>query len=193
MMKVLDPQCALLTNAEVQQFLKSKPARKPEEVVGAYPQTNFTGLDTVLKDVSQARPHMSSTTIARIASTLTGRKFNTYSDEITPHVTNQPPLDKWITVLIKKLKPYELTKTEVMNLINMGVGLRTPAQQGQVNGETNGESGEPDEDVEMARDVQFFKVAVEEAEERFSDDVGEERIREVVAIMKECIHAPRSD
>lgn len=53
-MKVLDPQSALLTNAEVYQFIKSRPTREPDEVRGAYAVTNLTGHKTVLKDVSSS-------------------------------------------------------------------------------------------------------------------------------------------
>lgn len=51
-MKVLDPQSALLTNAEVYQFLQSNPPRKPEKQIGSYAATNLTGYTAVRKDVS---------------------------------------------------------------------------------------------------------------------------------------------
>lgn len=51
-MKVLDPQSALLSNAEVYQFLKTRPPTVPEKKAGAYPVTNLTGHQAVLKDVS---------------------------------------------------------------------------------------------------------------------------------------------
>jgi len=78
-----------------------------------------------------------------------------------------------------------------MNLVNMGIGVRSSSQQSQdqVNGDAEEEQEEPDEEAEMSRDVQFFKVAVEEAEERFPGDQGEERIREVVGIMKRTIRS----
>lgn len=78
-----------------------------------------------------------------------------------------------------RLKSYELTKTEVMNLVNMGLGVRVGTQQE--------DEEEPDEETVMARDIQFFRVVVEESEERFPEDEGEERIREIIGIMKECM------
>lgn len=87
--------------------------------------------------------------------------------------------------LVKKLKPFDLTKTEVLNMINLGVGIRGSQQQAEIKSE-DGEDGADDE-AEMARDIQFFKVAVEEADDRFPGDEGEERMREAVMIMKETV------
>lgn len=70
-------------------------------------------------------------------------------------------------------------------MINVGVGIRGSQGQAEVKSE-DGEEG-ADEEAEMARDIQFFKVAVEEAEDRFPGDEGEERIREAVMIMKEIV------
>ena len=87
-----------------------------------------------------------------------------------------------------------------MNLINIGVGVRPPSQtenQEQVNGEVKVEAGEEEADEDealqaaMARDVQFFRVVVEESDERFEGDEGENRIREVVQILKDCMR-PKS-
>lgn len=72
-------------------------------------------------------------------------------------------------------------------MINVGVGIRGSQQQAEVKSE-DGEDG-PDEEAEMARDIQFFKVAVEEADDRFPGDEGEERIREAVMIMKETVRS----
>jgi len=51
-MKVLDPQSALLTNAEVYQFLRANPPRTADRQVGAYPTVSLAGYGTVRKDVS---------------------------------------------------------------------------------------------------------------------------------------------
>lgn len=51
-MKVLDPQSALLTNAEVYQFLQSNTPRKAETQIGSYPVTNLIGYTAVRRDVS---------------------------------------------------------------------------------------------------------------------------------------------
>lgn len=66
----------------------------------------------------------------------------------------------------------------------MGVGARTATAGTQQNGE---EAEEVDEEALTSRDVAFFKVAVEEAEERFAGDEGEARILEVIGIMSEVL------
>lgn len=97
----------------------------------------------------------------------------------------QPDVNSRSSELVKKLKAYGLTKTEALNLINIGVGMR-PAGQDQVNGDDEQEVG-PDDEAEMARDVQFFKVVVEEADERFPGDDGDERVRDIISTMKNCV------
>lgn len=59
-MRVLDPQSALLTNAEVYQFLKTKKPGVPEAKSGAYPSTNLHGQQTILKDVSSVLENVSA-------------------------------------------------------------------------------------------------------------------------------------
>lgn len=86
--------------------------------------------------------------------------------------------------MVKKLKPFELTKTEVVNLINMGIGVRSTSTQNQVNGDVDAE--ELDDDAELARDIQFFRIAVEEVDERFAEE-DEARIKEAILIMREYI------
>lgn len=77
----------------------------------------------------------------------------------------------------------------------MGIGVRVPSQQNQeeVDGDAEDEQEQPDEEAEMSRDVQFFKVVVQEAEERFPGEDGEERIKEVVSILKHTIKSKHGD
>lgn len=98
----------------------------------------------------------------------------------------QVDINDWIADVVRKLKPHGLTKTEVMNLINIGVGVRPLAQQEQVNGEADGEQ-EADPERGMDRYVQDFHVVVEEVEARFPGEEGEEQIRQIITTLKECI------
>jgi hypothetical protein len=50
-MKVLDPQSALLTNAEVYDFLKSNEPRKADRNIGAYEPVDLKGYVEVRQDV----------------------------------------------------------------------------------------------------------------------------------------------
>lgn len=75
-----------------------------------------------------------------------------------------------------------------MNLINLGVGAQVDTSAEQVDEDMKMEEGaEPDEDISFARDELRFRVAVEEAEERFPGEIGEGRIREVIEIMRATI------
>jgi len=93
-----------------------------------------------------------------------------------------------MTDLIKKLRPYGLTKTEVMNLINLGVGAQTDEQADQADGDMKTEEeAESEGDLALVRDELRFRVVVEESEERFADELGEEKIREVIDILRHTI------
>lgn len=50
-MKVIDPQSALLTNAEVYDFLKSSKPRTADKKIGAYEPVDLKGYRQVQKDV----------------------------------------------------------------------------------------------------------------------------------------------
>lgn len=50
-MKVIDPQSALLTNAEVYDFLKSSKPRTADKKIGAYEPVDLKGYKEVRQDV----------------------------------------------------------------------------------------------------------------------------------------------
>lgn len=50
-MKVVDPQSALLTNAEVYDFLKSHKPRPADKKIGAYEPVKLDGYKKVCEDV----------------------------------------------------------------------------------------------------------------------------------------------
>ena len=82
-----------------------------------------------------------------------------------------------LSSLVRRLKPYNLTKTEVLNLINLNLGAKVSDE------EIKQEDGEEEEVT--SRDLALFRVTVEDCEERFPGEEGEERIGEVVGILKE--------
>lgn len=51
-MKVVDPQSALLTNAEVYDFLKSHKPRPADKKIGAYKPVDLVAYNQLCKDVS---------------------------------------------------------------------------------------------------------------------------------------------
>lgn len=109
--------------------------------------------------------------------------------------------------LVQKLKKYELTKTEVFSLISLGVGLHeaTPptAIEAEATGQDNangdnltrdqpgtGDGGqdevevEDEEPAETGLNRMLFGLIVEESDERFAGDEGEQRITEILEILK---------
>ncbi|ERF72720.1 hypothetical protein EPUS_04773 [Endocarpon pusillum Z07020] len=100
-MKILDPQCAVLTNSEVLSFMRSHPPRKPDPRVGGYPVTDLRGLWSVQ------------------------REFTDYTETITPHLLSYPdPPSKFMRTLLQRLQKFNLTKPEVLVMINLGVGVK---------------------------------------------------------------------
>lgn len=128
-----------------------------------------------------------------------------------------------------KLKPFGLTKTEVFELVNLGIGVgeASSAANGDaggedLNGDSNGvddhdeddkphvkregpgdeangeaedeEAGDAEEEgAESSLDRMLFGLVVEEADERFSGDEGEQRITEVLGIIKETINGTKEN
>lgn len=173
-MKVLDPQNALLTNVEVHQFLIGRQERPREKPNGAYMPTDQRDYQYIRKELMR------------------------YHNEITPHVTRMQPAQVWMSDLISKLKQYGLTKSEVLNLINMGIGKRASTND-RTETEQDGEDApmkmEDDDQMQqetqedmieaaIARDELFFRCAVEESDERFPEDG---QIREIIKVFQETI------
>lgn len=59
-------------------------------------------------------------------------QFTDYSKTITPHLLSYPdPPSKFMRTLLQRLKPYNLTKPEILMMINLGVGVKKPVDPGQ--------------------------------------------------------------
>lgn len=105
-------------------------------------------------------------------------------------------MDRALRDLIAKLVPYGLTKAEVVMILNLGLGLRAPAEaeeraeQDMVNGQeekmdvdeegggVNGEGGEEDFGA-----LALFDTVVEEREER----IAEEDVPVILGIIRETL------
>lgn len=119
-----------------------------------------------------------------------------------------------MTDLILKLKKYQLYKTEVFALINLGIGRdkKGPAtgQGGEAQPEANGEAAEGedeekgDEKEELVKeeeengeeeeeeaqnnvDLMLFELIVEDSDERFPGDKGQQQISEILGILRDTI------
>ena len=176
-MKVVDPQAALLTNSEVYNFLKSNSPRKPDKKSGAY--------DTV-----------------RLQDYLNIRKdFERYIDLTAPHIKDYPPPEEFLNGVVKRFRKYDLTKTEVLTLINLGLGMprsRPVKVKAFANGHTevanaekDGSDEAQDQMLEEGTDEPNYRALVdcviESVGERFAGEAGELKLEEIITVLKECI------
>lgn len=136
------------------------------------------------------RPNSShSQTQAAMTSTMRPNAPTTEDTTNTPHpLTNNEltPMDCAMRDLIAKLRPYGLTKAEVLTIINLGIGLsagESEDQTGEANGEgvmdldedpaVNGEGEDGEEGEEGEGDfgaLALFDAVIEEREYRISNE-----------------------
>lgn len=105
-----------------------------------------------------------------------------------PYIKDFPAPETFIKTIVPKLRAFGLTKSEVFNLINLGVGLPTnqptqkctePDDGMDVDGEGAGEDSPEEPDYR-----QILSLIVEELEDRFSGDEGEARIQKIFDTMR---------
>ncbi|KAJ5240086.1 hypothetical protein N7468_004705 [Penicillium chermesinum] len=186
-MRIIDPQSAVLTNVEIHNYV----SRISPHLL-RYPRFN-------------ARPS-SSVSHSRDAMTGTFRSAANPNDtqlQLPPSVSTElTPMDHAIRELITRLKPYKLTKAEVVMILNLGVGLNAPStgegdgveeedlangesimevdqENGHVNGEAEGGEGEEEDQGALA----LFESVVEERESRLT----EAQVSEILAIVREVL------
>ncbi|KEF61447.1 uncharacterized protein A1O9_03013 [Exophiala aquamarina CBS 119918] len=167
-MKVLDPQAALMTTAEVHQFLSSHPPRPKQKKIGTYQPVDLKNYNVVRDD------------------------FQHYIATTVPYTLSMP--EAFIKNVVPRLRRVGLTKTEALMLINLGVGAHRNGSQQKAgdaappsfNG--NGEElGEEAAEVEQEQDDrQLLSLVVEELEERFPGEEGEAMIDSILQIIKDA-------
>ncbi|KIW65945.1 hypothetical protein PV04_08158 [Phialophora macrospora] len=188
-MKVLDPQSALLTTSEVHRFLLQNPPRPTPKKIGSYTPVNLKGYQRVRED------------------------FQDYISSTTPYIAKYPPPETFIQSVVPKLRTFGLSKTEAFMMINLGVGLaRGYEQQPFMNGDqdnvntvsssiesaaanenagTSGDEEQPnpegqeDEAAYQPSDLELLSCVVEELDDRFPGDEGQEQIQKIVQTIRE--------
>ncbi|ETI25632.1 hypothetical protein G647_02406 [Cladophialophora carrionii CBS 160.54] len=189
-MKVLDPQAALLTTSEVYNFLLENPARPPPKKIGSYTPVNLKGYQRVRED------------------------FLDYITNTIPYIAGYPPPETFIHTLVPKLRTFGLSKTEAFMMVNLGVGLaRGYEQQPSANGGRDGDMkavsgtaestsgnenagtsgdeeqhepvGEGDEAAYQPSDMELLSCVIEEFEDRFPGDEGQEQIQKIVQLIRD--------
>ncbi|KAJ6011007.1 hypothetical protein N7451_002419 [Penicillium sp. IBT 35674x] len=220
-MRILDPQSAVLTNIEVLAYLTANPPRRspdpPQNADRWVPSPDLRDHNTVVKEihnyVTRISPHIlkyprytprpTSSQSASAFGTMRPPAQNTTSDnnDLTNSTapprdlsSEQTPMDLALRDLITQLKPYGLTKAEVVMILNLGVGVTTSTEgengEEMANGDgemdvdedgnaVNGEGGEEEDFGAMA----IFESVVEEREQRISD----EDVQVVLGIIREVL------
>ncbi|KAJ6096303.1 hypothetical protein N7486_007049 [Penicillium sp. IBT 16267x] len=220
-MRILDPQSAVLTNIEVLAYLTANPPRRspdpPQNADRWVPSPDLRDHNTVVKEihnyVTRISPHIlkyprytpcpSSSQSASAFGTMRPPAQNSASDnnDLTNSTapprdlsSEKTPMDLALRDLIIQLKPYGLTKAEVVMILNLGVGVASSTEgdgEEMANGDgemdvdedgnaVNGEGGEEEDFGAMA----IFESVVEEREQRISD----EDVQVVLGIIRKVLN-----
>ncbi|KZZ91327.1 hypothetical protein AAP_03497 [Ascosphaera apis ARSEF 7405] len=198
-MKILQPQSAVLSNVEVlahiAQYPPRKPPQPPQNVVNFVPNPDLRDHNTVIKEfhnyVTRLSPHLLSypafnPSQSNIASFNAINSSNTPSSSSLNRSSEPTPLDLAIRKLILELKPFGLTKAEVLMILNLGVGLKSEpvnedgegdVQMGEGEGGAVEQDGQQDVEGEMEEGgdedygaLALLDTVIEDREERLSDD-----------------------
>ncbi|EED19482.1 conserved hypothetical protein [Talaromyces stipitatus ATCC 10500] len=200
-MKIVDPQTATLTNIEVLAYLTANPPRKspeaPPGVRNYIPKPDLRDHCTVVTEihnyVERISPHLLDYpryTHDPNTNPTTHTLQQPSTDQQKPYIqpTEPTPLDNALRKVIHELAPYNLTKGEVMMLINLGVGIKKKRktdddgdQAMDVNGEQQ-QAGNGEED-DLFSDTVLINSIVEEMDDR----LNEEDMRNIFKIMNDSL------
>lgn len=115
-------------------------------------------------------------------------QYQRYVTNTVPYIEKFPAPETFVKAVVPKLRSFGVTKTEALVLINLGIGLprnQSPPKEA----ETNGESEEPDEEAaedaqEEPDDRQLLSLVIEEVDDRFPGDEGEDKIQKILETMR---------
>ncbi|KAL5364366.1 hypothetical protein BJX96DRAFT_157229 [Aspergillus floccosus] len=142
-MRIVDPQSAVLSNIEVLAYLTANPPRRPPKPPPNsrhwVPSPDLRDHNTVVKEihnyVARLSPHLLNYPAYIHESQrqqLERLQTQTETDPaalppVLPIDNSPTPLDNALRELIARLQPYGLTKGEVLMILNLGVGVGSPA------------------------------------------------------------------
>ncbi|KAI9934319.1 hypothetical protein ASPWEDRAFT_170055 [Aspergillus wentii DTO 134E9] len=222
-MRIIDPQTAVLTNVEVLAHITANPPRRPPNAPpnsrNWVPSPDLRDHNTVVKEihnyVSRLAPHIldypryvhgdpQALQLQQQQAQSTSSS-TTAPQVLPPRQPNTPtPMDIALRDLVARLKPFGLTKGEVLMIVNLGVGLNPPAEangeegmdvdggeegtgeeaaQAEAGGEEGGEVGEGELSEEDYGALALLDTVIEEREER----LGNEDVAQVLAIIRETL------
>ncbi|EEH15808.1 hypothetical protein PABG_05895 [Paracoccidioides brasiliensis Pb03] len=210
-MKILDRQSAILTNVEVLAHFRLNPPRKPPNPPpnsrNFIPKPDLRDHNTVVKEfhdyVTRLSPHLLK------YPSFTAPNASIESDDTSAcgtdaTQTQSTDLDIALREVIHQLRPFQLTKAEVLMIVNLGIGLDSVAggeeggeDGGGGGGEGAGESMEVDgaeggeveggeEGIDEEADygaLALLDTVIEDREERLST----EDVREILRVVRETL------
>ncbi|KAN0083217.1 hypothetical protein V8E54_002305 [Elaphomyces granulatus] len=215
-MKIVDTQTATLTNVEVLAFLTANPPRRPANLPSIssarnwVPSPDLRDHNTVVKEIhnyiQRLSPHLLGYPRYVHDQQLSQRQQQQQQQQqqsqdqqncLPPPAppTEPTPLDDALRSLITRLRPYGLTKGEVLMIVNLGIGLASHGgvrdeqdQDGNaVAGNAHGEGADEDVDMNVDGDgdnygaLALLDTVIEEREERISN----EDVMAILGIVKE--------
>lgn len=141
-----------------------------------------------------------------------------YFDKTAPLNTQRPAPETYVSEAVKRLREFDLTKTEVYSIINLSIGLPTPPDSfnedsqamevdGQEEADVNGDEAVAELSVPAEGDGTASATEIEDGaegryllgtvvdglEERFPGEQGEEKIQAILRVLRECISKPVAD
>jgi hypothetical protein len=180
-LQILNPQSAVLTNAEVLHYLQTRPLREPDRKTGSYIPTSRAGHATIRRDLLTYFREVTPWT------TTLAKKFqneNYLNPEETAKIYGEQ--DSWLRVLLQRLAKYELAKGEVVMILNLGLGLedwkgRMPPRL------RDGGDGVTSAEEQRVSDEWVLAAVCEELEQRF----GAEEIQAILGTVAEVLGAEK--
>lgn len=173
-MRILNPQSATLPNAEVLHFLHTHPPRAADVEVGSYVITNLHNHTTIRRDLDtyfrEITPWTSSYT-----SAFQAQKYLALKNTQTVAGTYS---EGFLKVLLVRLKEWELTKGEVVMILNLGLGLgnedgrRLPPRLRKdvlIAAAAGDGDGDKTSEEQEGSDELLLGVVCEELEQRFNE------------------------
>ncbi|GFF76144.1 conserved hypothetical protein [Aspergillus lentulus] len=216
-MRIIDPQSAVLTNIEVLAYITANPPRRPPNPPpnsrNWVPSPDLRDHNTVVREIHNYI-HRLSPHLLKYPAYIHGEPPQSQqqpssgaSPTVPPVQPSTPtPIDLALRELVTRLKPFGLTKGEVVMIVNLGVGLDTPS--GARGDEEEGGGGEQDgmevDEVEGGEEggeeagresgggglseedygaLALLDTVIEEREERLSED----DVAQILAIIRETL------
>ncbi|GFF41338.1 hypothetical protein IFM61606_04345 [Aspergillus udagawae] len=226
-MKIIDPQSAVLTNIEVLAYITANPPRRPPNPPpnsrNWVPSPDLRDHNTVVREIHNYI-HRLSPHLLKYPAYIHGEPPQSQQQPSAAEAAAAPPtlppvqpstptpIDLALRELVTRLKPFGLTKGEVVMIVNLGVGVDTSSGEPRA-GEEEGEGGEQDQmevdEVEEGNEgveeaggesgggglseedygaLALLDTVIEEREERLSED----DVAQILTIIRETLGSKRN-